>query len=381
MSNASINPAAHTPSSQDAQSLAGVSSASSTVSEARTQPAPPQPGVAREASGSAGGMQLGREASLKSSSLKVEGSHKEEKGDAKKVQAKHSPAITNSLQRLADAKQGKRDLKMLLLCDIKVTELDIAALAPSVKASTGLRSLSLYGSGLTAAAAKMLAAALASHESLTMLDLGNNALGSKGVEDVSNALIHNSSLLNLGMARTDMQDEGATAVSHVLRMNMSLTEVYLNNNGITQIGAQELAGALLFNDSSRLSKLFLFNNPLTEAGIMEFVKLIQDSPTVQERIALSEELALAFAMCTHKRLGENSKLGQWLHHSQEQLQNLQNIVAQNVTAQNTTAQKHKRRLLNLGQLTLKIIKLSHTFRRTERRIEGEGFPNMIKPPK
>ena len=43
MSNASINPAAHTPSSQDAQSLAGVSSASSTVSEARTQPAPPHP--------------------------------------------------------------------------------------------------------------------------------------------------------------------------------------------------------------------------------------------------------------------------------------------------------------------------------------------------
>ena len=57
-----------------------------------------------------------------------------------------------------------------------------------------------------------------------------------------------------------------------------------------------------------------------------------------------------------------AQLGQWLHHSQEQLQNLQNIVAQNVTTQNTTAQKHKRRLLNLGQLTLKIIKLSHTFR-------------------
>jgi len=54
----------------------------------------------------------------------------------------------------------------------------------TVKTSTSLRSLSLYGSGITASAAKVLAEALASHEFLTMLDLGCNALGAKGVEDV-----------------------------------------------------------------------------------------------------------------------------------------------------------------------------------------------------
>ncbi len=86
---------------------------------------------------------------------------------------------------------------------------------------------------------------------------------------MSNALIHNSSLLNLGMANTKMEDGGATAMSHVLRMNCSLTEVYLNSNNITEVGAQELAGALLFNDSSRLSKLFLYGNDLREAGINE----------------------------------------------------------------------------------------------------------------
>ena len=103
--------------------------------------------------------------------------------------SKQAVAIQNALKRLADAKTGKRDLKMLLLCDVKLSEADISALAPSVKTSTCLRSLSLYGSGLSGAAAKLLADALASHEALTLLDLGNNELGTKGVEDVSNNLM------------------------------------------------------------------------------------------------------------------------------------------------------------------------------------------------
>jgi len=232
--------------SQDTLSLSGASSIAiepRSSNDVRSQSATQQ----REASAAGSGVPM----------VKQDPGREVGKGDGKKAAdtSKHSKAIAISLQRLTDAKLGKGDLKMLLLCDIKVSDQDISALAPSVKASTGLRSLSLFGSGLTAAAAKMLANALASHESLTMLDLGNNALGSKGVDDVSNALIHNASLLSLGMAQTDMQDQGATSVSHVLRMNMSLTEVYLNSNGITQVGAQELAGALLFNDSSRLSKV------------------------------------------------------------------------------------------------------------------------------
>jgi hypothetical protein len=66
------------------------------------------------------------------------------------------------------------------------------------------------------------------------------------------------------------------AMAHVLRMNCSLTELYLNSNNITEHGAAELAGALLFNDSSRLKKLFVFGNPLGEAGIHEFTKLRQE---------------------------------------------------------------------------------------------------------
>ena len=97
-------------------------------------------------------------------------------------------------------------------------------------------------------------------------------------QDVCNALIHNTSLLALGLARTAMGDSGATAMAHVLRINCSLTEVtlitcfasvrdgvwqvYLNSNDITEEGATDLSGALLFNDSSRLSKLYLYGNPL-----------------------------------------------------------------------------------------------------------------------
>ncbi|EKX54034.1 hypothetical protein GUITHDRAFT_160781 [Guillardia theta CCMP2712] len=214
-----------------------------------------------------------------------------------------SKATEAAVQRLRDGR-----CKMILLCDIKLNDPDVTQLAPAVKQSTCLRSLSLHGANLSVSSAKLLANALASHEALTMLDLGNNLLGSKGVEDVCNALIHNTSLLALGLARTAMGDSGATAMAHVLRINCSLTEVYLNSNDITEEGATDLSGALLFNDSSRLSKLYLYGNPLGKAGVDEFKKLEKDCPFVQERVPLDDARALAFAMATHKRLGENSQV-------------------------------------------------------------------------
>eukprot|EP00961_Rhodomonas_salina_P029216 393841-Rhodomonas_salina.1 len=130
----------------------------------------------------------------------------------------------------------------MLLCDTKLADHDITFLAPTVKTTTWLRSLSFYGCNLSLSSAKLLADALASHESLTMLDLGQNELGAQGVEAVCNALIHNSFLRTLGLANTKMGDQGATAMAHVMRINSCLTEVYLNSNGIQQEGANELAG-------------------------------------------------------------------------------------------------------------------------------------------
>lgn len=145
--------------------------------------------------------------------------------------------VEAAVNRVKD--QGKQ---AMLLCDTKLADHDITFLAPTVKTTTWLRSLSFYGCNLSLSSAKLLADALASHESLTMLDLGQNELGAQGVEAVCNALIHNSFLRTLGLANTKMGDQGATAMAHVMRINSCLTEVYLNSNGIQQEGANELAG-------------------------------------------------------------------------------------------------------------------------------------------
>jgi len=366
-SNASVNPSSINPSShrviavQQEARTAGTSGGSS---EVRTQ----RPELSREMSTD----------SVKSTSVKTpkETGKEGEKSDATKKtseKAKHSVAIQNCLKRLADAKDGKRDLKMLLLCDVKLSDADINALTPAVKTSTSLRSLSLYGSGITASAAKVLAEALASHEFLTMLDLGCNALGAKGVEDVTTALLHNSTLLNLGMGSTDMQDAGATAMSHVLRMNCSLTEVYLNSNNITEVGAQELAGALVFNDSSRLSKLFLFGNPLGEAGINEMVKLRNDSPYAQERVPMSEQMALMFMMGTHERLGASSAVLRLRDLVTSPFASKPRVLPLDSKAKNSATGDKRARVLRANAV-LKIIKLCCTFRNVERTISGDGIP-------
>jgi hypothetical protein len=46
-------------------------------------------------------------------------------------------------------------------------------------------------------------------------------------------------------------------------------------------GASELAGALSFNDHSRLSRLYVHNNPLGPEGVEELGKFLQDCPKVR----------------------------------------------------------------------------------------------------
>jgi Leucine-rich repeat (LRR) protein len=183
--------------------------------------------------------------------------------DGKTVQAQGTaaPPPTPLKMRLIDRVVDKMQkdtgaLKEILLCEMKLTDDDMALLATEVKKTGSVCSLSLFGSQISEKAAESLASALASHKSLTMLDLGRNKLNTSGVEAVCNALIRNSSLKTLGLAGNAMGNQGArpspqprpaaraalstrpgcgagaTAVAHVLRVNRSLTEVYLNSNDI-----------------------------------------------------------------------------------------------------------------------------------------------------
>ena len=223
-----------------------------------------------------------------------------------------SSIVEKAVQRL---KNGGNKSVTLLLCDSRLTDDDVQYLAKNIKLSTSIRTLSLFDTNLTVTGAKLLSEALSSQDCLTMLDLGHNKIGSQGVEAFCNALIRNSSLRTLGLANTGMGNSGATAMAHVMRINCTLTEVYLNSNQISDEGAKELAGALVFNDRSRLSKLFLFGNEMTDVGIGEFQKLLQDSPEVEERVPLSESMCVALALGMHPRVGEESAI---LHLAGEQ---------------------------------------------------------------
>jgi hypothetical protein len=213
--------------------------------------------------------------------------------------------VEKALNRL---KNGGNKSVTLLLCDTRLSDEDVNLLARNIKLSNSLRTLSLFDTHLTMSGAKALGEALSSQDFLTMLDLGHNEIGSQGVEAFCNALIRNSSLRTLGLANTNMDNAGATAMAHVMRINCTLTEVYLNSNRISDEGAKEIAGALVFNDRSRLSKLFLYGNEMTDIGIGEFQKLLQDSPEVEERVPLSPEMTLALVLGTHPRVGEESPI-------------------------------------------------------------------------
>ncbi|XP_032898042.1 ribonuclease inhibitor-like [Amblyraja radiata] len=160
-----------------------------------------------------------------------------------------------------------------------------------------IQKLSLNNNQLTDSSARDIASTLNANISLTQLDLGENTLGDSGVkmlsvalrdsdcitsrscgdlssnrltascaQDLASALSTTPSLTELSLGDNKLGDAGVRLLCEALKdTECNIQELRLNNNGLTQSCAEDLAAAIITNDS--LTGLDLSDNKFGDSGI------------------------------------------------------------------------------------------------------------------
>ena len=106
-----------------------------------------------------------------------------------------------------------------------------------------------------------IAVGLEKNLSLRTLDLSNNQV-KNSVRFLSEALCHNSSLLSLTLSSNFLENSGAFLLVPMLKKNTTLRTLFLDRNGVTEVGYAALAVAWISNRS--LQSLGLSSNPISD---------------------------------------------------------------------------------------------------------------------
>ncbi|NES83173.1 MAG: hypothetical protein F6K10_18180 [Moorea sp. SIO2B7] len=127
----------------------------------------------------------------------------------------------------------------------------------------------LAGNCLTEKGTEKLANALASDRYAESLWLKRNPLKVGGVACIAKMLEENSSIHTLDLVNVGMLDEGVKLLFESLRKNQTLRNLYIDANGISEIGAHYIADYFEYMKSENrkgLTGLFMAINRLGDAG-------------------------------------------------------------------------------------------------------------------
>ncbi|XP_062895448.1 LOW QUALITY PROTEIN: NACHT, LRR and PYD domains-containing protein 12-like [Mobula hypostoma] len=153
-----------------------------------------------------------------------------------------------------------------------------------------IQTLGLYDVGLTDSGAEDLASALSTNPSLTELNLSGNKLGDSGVKLVSAALRNpECKLQELWLDNVGLTDSGAEDLASALSTNPSLTMLDLSDNELGDSGVK-LMSAALRNPECKIRKLRLDRVGLTDSGAEDLASALSTNPSLTELRLSDNEL-------------------------------------------------------------------------------------------
>ncbi|XP_072891581.1 NACHT, LRR and PYD domains-containing protein 3-like isoform X2 [Hemitrygon akajei] len=143
-----------------------------------------------------------------------------------------------------------------------------------------IQKLRLENVGLTDSGAEDLISALSTNPSLTKLDLSDNKLGDSGVKLVSAALRNpECKIQKLRLNDVGLTDFGAEDLAPALSTNPSLTELNLGSNKLGDSGVK-LVSAALRNPGCKIQKLWLRDVGLTDSDAEDLVSALSTNPSL-----------------------------------------------------------------------------------------------------
>ncbi|XP_051885775.1 NACHT, LRR and PYD domains-containing protein 3-like isoform X2 [Pristis pectinata] len=160
-------------------------------------------------------------------------------------------------------------------------------LASTVNTTPTLTELHLGENELGDSGVKVLSAALRDPDcNIQELSLNNNGLTASCARDLASALITNPSLTELSLGDNNLGDSGVKLLSEALKdTECKIQELRLNNNGLTPSCAEDLASALVKNDS--LTGLYLNDNKLGDTGMKVLNEALMDPECKIEKLGLA----------------------------------------------------------------------------------------------
>ncbi|XP_072891516.1 NACHT, LRR and PYD domains-containing protein 3-like [Hemitrygon akajei] len=145
-----------------------------------------------------------------------------------------------------------------------------------------IQKLGLINVGLTDSGEEDLVSALSTNPSLTELNLSGNKLGDSGVKLVSAALRNpECKIQKLWLDNVGLTDSGAEDLASALSTNPSLTDLNLSGNKLGDSGVK-LVSAALRNPECKIQKLWLENVGLTDSGAEDLVSALNTNPSLTD---------------------------------------------------------------------------------------------------
>lgn len=153
-----------------------------------------------------------------------------------------------------------------------------AAAPPQLPARWGsfeafaLLELDIGGNGLSSNGVKLLASYIRHHSHLQYLGLAQTSSADLAAwKELFDSLKGNKALIHIILDENNLGDPGVRLLAEVLKENRSLRQVDLDGNGISDLGGNDIMGALLCRLEFPLRHLGLEGNNIS-AGLMSRIQ-------------------------------------------------------------------------------------------------------------
>ena len=192
----------------------------------------------------------------------------------------NSSFMTEGMIKIAKALTNTSNLTVFSIINIGVDERAAGDIAAVLSHNTKLQRLDFGYNSFRSAGMIKISKALQNISTLTTIAINNNGVDDKAANDIAAVLSHNSELQELDFGYNSFKSPGMIRIAKALT-NMrtsTLTIFAINNNGVDEKAADELAEVLLRN--SQLQGLDFSNNNFKSAGMIKIAKALQTISTL-----------------------------------------------------------------------------------------------------
>jgi Ran GTPase-activating protein (RanGAP) involved in mRNA processing and transport len=165
--------------------------------------------------------------------------------------------------------------------------------------------LNLSGNKINKEGAKILCEVLKKQFTVTHLDLSGNKLGVSGCKAIAKALLNNTTLKYLNLYSNQMDVDGARCLKETLLVNDTLEYIDVGSNRLRDKGILAMAEGISGNKTCALKGISIRYNFVTDDGADKFFGIIIESSKVNKVFVKNNHLTEPYISSLEKTIKES----------------------------------------------------------------------------